>query len=232
MQHRRRLTVAFYRKPRKSEVDAWDFTDMQASGRCATCGTRVWTPILPPRWTQVSCVLAGNVPIAGLSSLTPLTRFGARGKFVPRRSLCRCASDVVLRKRSRQPALDRRGRPRVAATHHYELGPNAASAQIYSPARRLASHSCVRRSGASVRPFGLASRGHTAGFGVRTCPRNRPLNASCFRRTQYTMLASSLAISARATIFPFRRASRRYPAGSPGGTAPPGSRPCGRRASR
>ena len=51
VQHRRRLTVAFYRKPRKSEVDAWDFTDMQASGRCATCGTRVWTPVLPPRWT-------------------------------------------------------------------------------------------------------------------------------------------------------------------------------------
>ena len=31
VQHRR-LTVAFYRKARKSEVDAWDFTDMQWSG--------------------------------------------------------------------------------------------------------------------------------------------------------------------------------------------------------
>ena len=29
VQHCRRLTVAFYRKARKSEVDAWDFTDMQ-----------------------------------------------------------------------------------------------------------------------------------------------------------------------------------------------------------
>ena len=71
----------------------------------------------------------------------------------------------------------------MAATHHYELGPNA-SAQIYSPAQQLASHSCVRRSEASVRRYGLASRGHTAGFGVRTCPRNLPLNASCLRRTK------------------------------------------------
>jgi hypothetical protein len=31
VQHRRRLTVAFYRKAPKSEVDAWDFTDLQAS---------------------------------------------------------------------------------------------------------------------------------------------------------------------------------------------------------
>ena len=45
----------------------------------------------------------------------------------------------------------------MAATHHYELGPNA-SAQIYSLAQRLAPHSFVRRSQASVRLPGLASR--------------------------------------------------------------------------
>ena len=45
----------------------------------------------------------------------------------------------------------------MAARHHYELGRNA-SAQIYSPAQRLASHSFVRRSQASVRLPGLASR--------------------------------------------------------------------------
>ena len=44
----------------------------------------------------------------------------------------------------------------MAATHHYELGPNA-SAQIDSPAQPLASHSSVRRSQASVRLSGLAS---------------------------------------------------------------------------
>ena len=32
VQHRRRLTVAFYRTARESEVGAWDFTDMQWSG--------------------------------------------------------------------------------------------------------------------------------------------------------------------------------------------------------
>jgi len=37
----------------------------------------------------------------------------------------------------------------MAATRHYELGPNA-SAQIYSPAQQLASHSSVRRSQTSV----------------------------------------------------------------------------------
>ena len=45
----------------------------------------------------------------------------------------------------------------MAATHHYELGPKA-SAQIYSPAQRLAPHAFVRRSQASVRLPGLASR--------------------------------------------------------------------------
>ena len=49
--------------------------------------------------------------------------------------------------RARQPGLDPTGRPRLAATHHYELGPNA-SAQIYSPAQRLApthSYDALRR---------------------------------------------------------------------------------------
>ena len=45
----------------------------------------------------------------------------------------------------------------MAATHHDELGPNA-SVHIYSPARQLASHSFVRRSQASFRLPGLASR--------------------------------------------------------------------------
>ncbi len=43
VQRRRRLTIAFYRKARKSEVDAWDFTDMQASGsdsRARVCRPR------------------------------------------------------------------------------------------------------------------------------------------------------------------------------------------------
>jgi len=43
VRHRRRLTVAFYRKARKSEVDAWDFTDMEASGsdsRARVCRPR------------------------------------------------------------------------------------------------------------------------------------------------------------------------------------------------
>ena len=56
-------------------------------------------------------------------------------RVVPRGAAwCRCA--VASRSRSRGPSA-------MAATHHYELGPHA-SAQIDSPARRLASHSFVR----------------------------------------------------------------------------------------
>jgi hypothetical protein len=90
--------------------------------------------------------------------LTPLTRFCARGRFQASQSprggcvlrdpsYCAVASRVSIAQAVRP----------MAARHHYELGRNA-SAQIYSPAQRLASHSFVRRSRASVRLPGLASR--------------------------------------------------------------------------
>ncbi len=94
--------------------------------------------------------------------ITPLTRFGARGELFSVRSRSFLRPPGVGIGLPQLPAGSRsQGPSAMAAIHHYELGPNA-SAQIYSPARRLASHSYVRRSRGSVRHYGLASRGHAA----------------------------------------------------------------------
>lgn len=123
-----------------------------------------------------TAISAGDLPNVILSQareglqvaaggLTPLTRFSQGADFKHRSRRVVAASSVIL-PTALSPAGSRSHRPSaMAATHHYELGPNA-SAQIYSPAQRLASHSFVRRSQASVRPPGLASRDRRKGRSI------------------------------------------------------------------